>query len=39
VLSRAIRELTKDGLVEMDKHQIRILNPEGLAKRAMIQIH
>jgi DNA-binding transcriptional regulator YhcF (GntR family) len=37
VLSRAIRELTKAGLIEMDKHQIRILKPEELAKRAMIQ--
>ncbi len=37
VLSRAIRELTRAGLVEMDRQQIRILNPEGLAKRAMIQ--
>lgn len=38
VLSRAVRELTKAGLVEVDKQQIRILNPEELAKRAMIQI-
>lgn len=38
VLSRAIRELTKAGLVEVEKQQIRILNPEELAKRAMIQI-
>jgi DNA-binding transcriptional regulator YhcF (GntR family) len=38
VLSRAIRELTKAGLIEVDKQQIRILNPEELAKRAMIQI-
>ncbi len=37
VLSRAIRELTRAGLVEMDRQQIRILNPEELAKRAMIQ--
>lgn len=38
VLSRAIRELTKMGLVEVDRQQIRILNPEELARRAMIQI-
>lgn len=37
VLSRAIRELTRAGLVEVDKQQIRILKPEELAKRAMIQ--
>jgi CRP/FNR family transcriptional regulator len=37
VLSRAIRELTRAGLVEMDRQQIRILNLEELAKRAMIQ--
>ena len=37
VLSRVIRELTKAGLIEMDKHQIRILDHEGLAKRAMIR--
>ncbi len=32
VLSRAMRELTRAGLIEMDKQQIRILNPEELAK-------
>jgi len=37
VLSRVIRELTKAGLIEMDKQQIRILNRAGLAERAMIQ--
>jgi CRP/FNR family transcriptional regulator len=37
VLSRVIRELTKAGLIEMDKHQIRILDHDGLAKRAMIR--
>jgi len=37
VLSRVIRELTKADLIEMDKHQIRILDHEGLAKRAMIR--
>ncbi|MBN1669281.1 MAG: Crp/Fnr family transcriptional regulator [Anaerolineales bacterium] len=37
VLSRAVRELTKAGLVEVDKQQIRILNPEELEKRAMIR--
>jgi CRP/FNR family transcriptional regulator, dissimilatory nitrate respiration regulator len=38
VLSRAVRELTRAGLVEVDKQQIRILNPEELAKRAMIRL-
>lgn len=33
VLSRVIRELTKAGLIEMDKHQIRILNRKGLSAR------
>lgn len=37
VLSRVIRELTKAGLIEMDKHQIRILDHDGLVKRAMIR--
>ena len=37
VLSRVIRELTKAGLIEMDKHQIRILNRAGLAERALIR--
>ena len=37
VLSRVIRELTKAGLIEMDKHSIRILDHAGLAERAMIQ--
>jgi CRP/FNR family transcriptional regulator len=37
VLSRVIRELTKAGLIEMDKQQIRILNRAGLAERAMLR--
>lgn len=37
VLSRVIRELTKTGLIEMDKQYIRILDREELTKRAMIQ--
>jgi len=37
VLSRIIRELTKAGIIEMDKQHIRILNREGLAKQAEIQ--
>ena len=34
VLSRVIRELTRAGLIEMDKHQIRVLDPAGLMERA-----
>ncbi|MBV6452431.1 MAG: HTH-type transcriptional regulator Cmr [Anaerolineales bacterium] len=34
VLSRVIRELTKAGLIEMDKQQIRILDRAGLSARA-----
>lgn len=37
VLSRAIRELTRAGLIEMDKQSIRILDRGGLTERAMIQ--
>jgi CRP/FNR family transcriptional regulator len=37
VLSRAIRELTKAGVIEMDKLHIRILDREELTKRAMLQ--
>lgn len=37
VLSRVIRELTKAGLIEMDRHYIRILDRAGLAERGMIQ--
>jgi CRP/FNR family transcriptional regulator len=34
VLSRVIRELTKAGLIEMDRQQIRILDRAGLSARA-----
>jgi CRP/FNR family transcriptional regulator len=37
VLSRVIRELTKAGLIEMDKQYIRILDREELTRRAMLQ--
>lgn len=37
VLSRVIRELTKAGLIEMNKHHIRILDRAGLAERGMTQ--
>jgi CRP/FNR family transcriptional regulator len=37
VLSRVIRELTKAGLIEVDKQHIRILDRAGLSARAMHQ--
>ena len=37
VLSRATRELTRAGLIEMDRQQIRILDREGLAERASLR--
>jgi CRP/FNR family transcriptional regulator len=36
VLSRVIREMTKAGLIEMDRQHIRILDRAGLTARAMI---
>jgi CRP/FNR family transcriptional regulator len=37
VLSRVTRDLTKAGLIEMDRQHIRILDRQGLAARAMLQ--
>jgi len=37
VLSRVSRELTKAGLIEMDRQHIRILDRKGLEERAMLQ--
>lgn len=37
VLSRVMRELTRAGLIEIDKHRIRILNRESLLQQAQIQ--
>ena len=37
VLSRVICELTRAGLIELDKRQIRILNRRQLMQRAMLQ--
>ncbi|WKZ49627.1 MAG: Crp/Fnr family transcriptional regulator [Anaerolineales bacterium] len=36
VLSRVVRELTKAGLIEMDRQRIQILDQAGLAERATI---
>lgn len=37
VLSRALRELSRAGLIEINRQEIRILNREELAQRAMLQ--
>jgi Mn-dependent DtxR family transcriptional regulator len=37
VLSRVTRELTKAGLIKVDKQHISILNRKGLAERAALQ--
>jgi CRP/FNR family transcriptional regulator len=37
VLSRVTRDLTKAGLIEIDRQYIRILDRQGLAERAMLQ--
>ena len=37
VLSRILREFSKAGLVEIDKHEFRILNRSGLEERAMMK--
>jgi hypothetical protein len=37
VFSRVIREMTKVGLIEMDKQHIRFLYRTGLAERTMIR--
>jgi CRP-like cAMP-binding protein len=37
VLSRIIRELSRAGLIEIDRQQIRIVDRKGLAERAMLQ--
>ncbi len=37
VLSRALREMSRAGLIEVDKQHIRILDADELAHRAMIQ--
>ncbi|MDH5507007.1 MAG: Crp/Fnr family transcriptional regulator [Anaerolineae bacterium] len=34
VLSRALRKLTEEGLIQVSRHQIQILNPEELKARA-----
>jgi hypothetical protein len=37
VLSRVMREMIKEGVIEMEKVQIRILDRPRLAERAMMQ--
>ena len=33
VLNRALRKLVEDGLIEVSRHQIKIIDPEGLRKK------
>jgi CRP/FNR family transcriptional regulator len=37
VLSRVMRELTREGLIEVSRQEIRILDRSELSKRAMIE--
>lgn len=37
VLSRIMRELTRQGLIETDRQQIRILDRAGLSRKAMVE--
>jgi CRP/FNR family transcriptional regulator len=36
VVNRALHELAGEGLIQVERHQIRLLDPEGLKERAMI---
>jgi len=36
VVNRALHELAREGLIEVKRHQIRILDPDGLKARAMV---
>jgi CRP/FNR family transcriptional regulator len=36
VFNRALHELAREGLIQVERHQIRILDPEGLKERAMV---
>jgi DNA-binding transcriptional regulator YhcF (GntR family) len=36
VVNRALHELAREGLIQVERRQIRILDPEGLRKRAMV---
>ena len=36
VINRALHELARDGLIQVERHQIRILDAEGLKERAMV---
>jgi hypothetical protein len=37
VLSRALRSLADAGLIAVERQQIRILDPQGLAERAQLR--
>jgi CRP/FNR family transcriptional regulator len=36
VVNRALHELAREGLIQVERHQIRILDPEELKERAMV---
>ena len=36
VINRALHGLAREGLIQVERHQIRILDPEGLRQRAMV---
>jgi len=36
VLNRALRSLSEDGLIEIDRHNIKVLNRHGLEEKAML---
>jgi DNA-binding transcriptional regulator YhcF (GntR family) len=36
VLNRALQQLVNEGLIEVERHQIRILDQDGLKAKAMI---
>ena len=37
VINRALHELAQEGLIQVERHRIRILDPEGLKERAMVE--
>jgi DNA-binding transcriptional regulator YhcF (GntR family) len=37
VVNRALRKLVEEGAIELDRHQIRLLDPDLLRSKAMIE--
>jgi hypothetical protein len=37
VLNRALHRLAEEGLIDVERHRIRILDREGLRKKAMLE--